>query len=145
MSCIHAETTTLLWAYGEGPENHTDHIAMCAACREVIAMHESVGSEVAALLPVLRHPHDETRSAPAVPRANWVRWAAVVGALAAGLAFVVGSLGVDEPVEPVSTSVVAELDVETEVVLTPFYGSLDRELDELDDLVNSLEADASIL
>jgi hypothetical protein len=145
MSCAHAETTTVLWAYGEGPENHTDHIAVCSECREVIAMHESVGADISALLPLLRRPLDEAVPAPVSQRKSWVRWAAAVSALAAGLAFVVGSQRFDDGVEEVASPVVADLDIDTEVVLTPFYGALDRELDELDDLVDSLEADASIL
>jgi hypothetical protein len=42
MTCPHAESTTLLWIYGEGPEDHTDHVAQCADCQSVLDTHETV-------------------------------------------------------------------------------------------------------
>jgi len=42
MTCPHAESTTLLWAYGEGPESHTEHVASCGACQAILETHETV-------------------------------------------------------------------------------------------------------
>jgi hypothetical protein len=42
MSCPHAETTTLLWIYGEGDESHALHVSMCAECQGVLETHERV-------------------------------------------------------------------------------------------------------
>ena len=44
--CAHAETTTLLWLYGEGPEEHVHHMADCAVCQEVAETHAAVASAV---------------------------------------------------------------------------------------------------
>ena len=50
MGCEHAETTTLLWLYGEAADAHAVHVAGCAACQEVVRTHEEV---VSALGPAL--------------------------------------------------------------------------------------------
>ena len=39
MSCPHAQTTTLSWLYGDGPEEHLHHVAACAHCQTVAAEH----------------------------------------------------------------------------------------------------------
>lgn len=143
MSCSHAETTTLLWAYGEGPEDHAEHVATCAACQDVVAMHEFVGAEVAPILPILRRLDDEVQPEPVVRHPRWGRWVLAVGVLAAGLALMVG-FGTRES-GPSTPTMAVEPDAPVDVVLSPVYGSLDRELDELDDLVDTLASDASIL
>jgi len=40
--CPHAETTTLLWLYGDGEDGHADHVAQCASCSSVVEMHSEV-------------------------------------------------------------------------------------------------------
>ena len=42
MSCPHAQTTTILWIYGEADEAHATHVAGCAICQRVLQEHEQV-------------------------------------------------------------------------------------------------------
>ncbi len=46
-SCPHAQTTTLQWIWGEGPEDHLRHLASCAECQQVLEDHERVLAAVA--------------------------------------------------------------------------------------------------
>lgn len=79
MTCEHSETTTLLWLYGEAPEEHASHVAVCAACTAVSALH----ADVVGGLPVV------PRVAPAAPEpANQLRWF-VSGTLAVAAAALV--------------------------------------------------------
>ncbi len=141
MSCRHTETTTTLWLYGEGPEDHDQHVADCEDCQAAVAEHESVAGDIADILPALRRPEDEWDEAPAAANNNriWIRWVAIGAAAVAVLA----GLQVLAPVDPEIT--VPEADADAIVVLAPFYGEVDEELDDLDYLVDSLAADRSIL
>jgi len=143
MSCREAETKTLLWVYGEGPENHDHHVAGCPDCQQVVAEHESVAGDIAPILPVIRRPDDEEVPEPANHNGGWVRWAAV-GAIAAAVVFffqmnapVTPEIAAEQP--EVAEAIVAG------VILPPIYADIDQDIDELDLLVDSLAADASIL
>lgn len=76
--CPHAETTTLLWLYGElDDEAHAAHVAACPACREVASLHADVLSAVGPVAPALA-------AAPTRARRAW--WfAPAVLALAAAV------------------------------------------------------------
>jgi len=39
MKCVHTETTAVLAAFGEAPPEFEDHLAGCAACRQVVSEH----------------------------------------------------------------------------------------------------------
>ena len=151
MSCPDAETTTMLWVYGEGPEDHASHVAGCADCRSVVAEHEAVAGDIAGILPVIRRLDDEAAPEPANNDRGWVRWLVALG-VASALLLVVGSQiltpsAVDESIDPPSAVAIAvQADAFTDgVVLAPFYADIDAELDDLDFLVASLAADSSIL
>jgi len=64
-SCPHAESTTLLWLYGEGPEEHVHHVADCAECARIAATHADVMATVA---PVADALDPAEPAAHAVPR-----------------------------------------------------------------------------
>lgn len=57
MNCKHTETTAVLAAFGEAPTDFEQHLAECAACRNVVRQHTET---LAALLPVT----EGVRSAP---------------------------------------------------------------------------------
>ncbi len=74
MSCSHA-VTTVAWLYGEAPEEHLHHVAVCAECQAVADAHERVAYAVSGVAPALR-------TARTAPRRGW--W--VAGGLAAAAA-----------------------------------------------------------
>jgi len=39
MSCPHANTTAVLAAFGEAPEDFERHLSECSECRDVVAQH----------------------------------------------------------------------------------------------------------
>ena len=112
MKCPHAETTTLLWIYGEGPEGHEAHVANCADCQAVLAMHEDVQFHVAAIEDRVQMPVNT--APPEIPEpANrgWMGTVFGVGGLALAAAAVlfawIGFPGVEVPsIETVPEAVV---------------------------------------
>lgn len=87
MPCEHAETTTVLWLYGEGSEGHAAHVATCQACTEVLHAHSDVICAVGDALPALR---DATQPASVTvrPSSGW-RFAPLLLAAAALLVVLV--------------------------------------------------------
>ena len=79
MSCVHAESTTILWAYGEADETHLSHVQECAECQAVVAIHAEVGT---ALGPAMA-------SVALAPRPR-IRRGWLGGAVALGLAAAAG-------------------------------------------------------
>ncbi len=39
MSCPHADTTAVLAAFGEAPDDFEHHLSECSECRDVVAQH----------------------------------------------------------------------------------------------------------
>lgn len=134
MSCEHAETTTLLWLYGElDPElqdEHLRHIGSCEACTAVVAEHEQVVAAVAPIAPALR----QVGATPTPIRpANRPMLAAVfVLAAAAAAAALVILLPGPESAAPLDTDVAVALDTDLGVVDPPLFGEVDGDLQELD-------------
>ncbi|TNE86181.1 MAG: hypothetical protein EP330_23130 [Deltaproteobacteria bacterium] len=118
MSCEHAETTTLLWLYGEGPEDHAAHVAECAECTEVSALH----ADVVAVLP-------EVEAVPVRP-ANGSAWY-LGGGLALAAAAVLVALVGGRPAEPTLDTAVALAPATTFEWQAPL-SDLTDELDALD-------------
>ncbi len=118
MSCPE-NPVTLLWLYGEGPDEHAAHVAECAHCASVVEAHEEV---MAVVVPVLSGAVAQDRS-PA--RRRWPVFGALV-LLAAGLALTLMP-------RPVSTTTTAP---EVLVVLDASPSSLwsDDFTDDLSDL-----------
>lgn len=102
MSCPHAETTTLLWLYGEGDDDHALHVAGCADCQAVAELHTDVISAVAPALPVLAPPVAER------PDRRVVWGAATLFALAAAALLMVRP-ALDVPAEAPGAELVAEI------------------------------------
>jgi len=67
MTCEHAETTTIAWLYGEGPEDHLHHVATCEACQRVLRTHSEVMQAVGPVLDQLATPASTMPSAVQAP------------------------------------------------------------------------------
>jgi len=125
MSCPHATTTTLLWLYGEGDEDHLDHVAECAECQLVVAEHAEVASALGPVLPALATP-------PPVPTGRtW--WLAPIGVVALAAATLLAVRALPPPVP--STA-------DTDVAVVAPSAVLD---DDLDEALEGLERDLSLL
>ena len=126
MSCQHAKTTTLLWLYGEGPEDHVSHIAECEECQAVTEEHSDLMVTIGPVIPALR------RAEPMRRRRWWV--AAGLVALAAAAALMLRFAMVAPTLSP---EVVAANDTDGEVEMfleadLVFVDPLDLWLDDLD-------------
>jgi hypothetical protein len=131
MSCQHTQTTTLLWLYGEGPQDHAAHVAGCASCQAVVRDHEQVASALGpALASVSAPPRSSGRRRPP--------WAA--GAVVAGLvALAAGLLLWARPPEATPPAPVRV------VVTSPSSDPLDMALDDLDLELERLSLDLETL
>jgi hypothetical protein len=157
MSCSHASTTTVAWAFGEfqgtleAEEAHTMHVASCADCTAALEALEAVEAATAPLAGAL--PSD----APPVtaPRGGpWFRpapsgrvWGAV--ALVAALALGTVAAWVDDVVSPPASEPVATR-IERPAPAVPAPAErrsldVDRELDALELELDALRTDPSIL
>lgn len=123
MSCMHQETTTVRWLYGEGPDDHLHHIADCVECQDTVARFERLE---AAMRPV--------RPALSMPRRRF-RFTGVTATLLAATAligvwrFSVAESSKTSPVEP---SVVDLADEDLDDDLDDIDGDLDWVVAELD-------------
>lgn len=135
MSCEHAETTTLLWLYGEGDEAHATHVVACPECRAVVADHETVWSALdRARVPVPEVPEPANRP--------WVRWALVGAMVAAAVA--VALLTTPRP-HPAPVPAVATLAAPAPATADNHKPDLDHDLDQLDGDMDALAADLHTL
>ena len=148
MSCEHASTRTVLWAYGElDDEVHGRHVATCAACQEVLEQLELVEAAVAPVAGALA-TEPAAPSAPepwAQPSAHAPRrrvpWGLV--ALAAVLVgTIVAALWAAPSGGPEAPAAVA-VRVAIDPPLDP--AALDEELDALELEIDLLRADPSLL
>ncbi|MBT3218292.1 MAG: hypothetical protein HN348_04320 [Proteobacteria bacterium] len=135
MSCQHAKTTTLLWLYGEGPEDHVSHIAQCDECQAVTEEHSELMATIGPVIPALR------RAEPMRRRRWWI--GGTVVALAAAAALMLRFVVVSPTVEP---EVVATNDTDSNVEKyveadLVFFDTLDWGLDDLDDELEALSQD----
>ncbi len=144
MSCEHAESTTLLWVYGEAPEAHDSHMAACAECQAVVDGLERVQHALQPIAPTLRLA--DAPQAPAQVNNGFrsARWGVVL-ALAASVLFAVGQLFAIPPTvdAPVDTDLAA-LDVAPPLG-DALYGDLDAGLEDLDVDLDSLAWDLNTL
>lgn len=94
MSCPHAETTTILWIYGEAGDAHEAHVASCDTCQQVLAMHEDVTFHLSAASSVAT----SVVNPPVIPKpanSTWMgMFVAVVGVGVAAAAAVMFAIGV---------------------------------------------------
>ena len=153
MKCPHAETTTLLWLYGEGDESHALHVSACAECQAVLEMHEMVQG---ALRETSTAPTSQPIvDAPVVPspanNPKYGMWFGVSGLVIAAAAVLLAWLGT-----PDLRALEQVVDVEgpgTEVAMAQpkvywdFDGFDDWEdpFEDLEDELASLEEDLSTL
>lgn len=123
MSCIHAETTTLLWLYGEADEAHASHVAECDECGLIAAMH----ADVAVASQDLSAPDPTELPAPA-NGASWTWISAIAVAAAVSFALLSGT-----PTTPVDTGTrLASIPIEVPLDdLALEFDVLDAELDDL--------------
>lgn len=95
-SCPHADSTTIAWIYGEGPEDHALHVSGCAACSAVLEEHERVVTAVAGTEPMSTAQADLASATPA-NNTVWYLAAGVAAAMVVGL-FLMWSPDTSEPV-----------------------------------------------
>lgn len=130
--CPHADTTTLLWLYGEADDRHGEHVAGCPSCGAVAREHTEVLSAVGPVLPALRRPMAGHPARPAL-----VLPTVLVGvAAAAALAVWTPIAG---PADPPGTGAAA--DAPAHVVADP----LDQRLDALEAEVADLTLHLDLL
>lgn len=101
MRCEHAQTTTLLWLYGEASDAHAAHVAGCAECSAVLAEHEALASALGPALAAISAQPDVV-PAPTRPRRRR-RTLATALAVAAAAAGVGAFVGVGQPVGPLDS------------------------------------------
>ena len=143
MSCEHAESTTLLWIYGEASEDHGLHVAACTECQDVVDGLERVQHAIHPIAPALG-PADVV---PVVVQVNngfhFVRWGAAL-AVAASVLLAVQFM----PLQP-EVEVPADTDLALVQPRTPIsdslYGDLDAGLEDLDVELDSLAWDMNTL
>ena len=162
MKCPHAETTTLLWIYGEGPEGHEAHVANCPDCQAVLKAHETVLFHVAEMeqplaLPVTAPPQE----IPEPANRNWMGLMFGVGGLGLAVAAVfvawIGLPSLDLPkneivIESVAIENTTPVDEEVEpveevaqIAQAKVYWDFDGFGDDWDDPFDALEEDFEIL
>ena len=156
MTCEHAETTVLLYLFGEAPEGFEEHLAGCDDCQESLADHAAT---LRAVDPVLgpggataeSPPSLEPRSlAPAdagpgrpsdVPGPRTLPWL-MAAAAAATLALVVSRWPADPPAaddqDGAADAITPGLDA-AEVWVDPIERELDDLSGDLDSLFRDLE------
>lgn len=143
MSCVHAETTTLLWLYGEletHADAHAEHIASCEACSAAVELHSDLLHALSPALPAM----SATPAAAAAARpANNLRWFALL-ALAAGLVVMVLT---GTPSEAPSAPPAPALAAATGPVLGAHVSvdEFDPDFRDLDERLDALEADLDLL
>jgi hypothetical protein len=122
MSCPHTETTAVLAAFGEAPDNFDDHLLGCAACQEVVDTHTETLSVIATAAPGL----------PAPARRSWRPGVtAILLAAAVLLAIQTLSPGVDPAREAIDSPVPETHQVQASLV-TSFETSIDSDLSDLE-------------
>lgn len=123
MSCEHAQSTTLLWLWGEYEEGHATHVAECEPCQAVVALHTEV---VCATPPAL----GERRSVSMYPARSAML---VVAGLALAAAALLSTLGQTLNTSDEVTLSMAAVDIELPGDdLEPWFAELDRDMDALD-------------
>ena len=95
-SCPHADSTTIAWIYGEGPEDHALHVSACAVCSAVLEEHERVVAAVVGTEPMSTAQADSASVTPA-NNTVWYLAAGVAAAMLVGL-FLMWSPDTSEPV-----------------------------------------------
>ncbi|TVQ90286.1 MAG: hypothetical protein EA397_13085 [Deltaproteobacteria bacterium] len=143
--CHHAETTTLLWLYGEIDDQHAAHVASCPDCSEVARLHADVLSLAAPSLretpePLAGRPLVEVSKGGEGVSLGWTLGALAVAATVLLAIGVVWMGSVESPSEPAvvraphpSASEVARLLVEDARDLEA------ASFDDLEDLSDNLE------
>lgn len=107
LTCPHAEATTLAWLYGEGPDEHAEHVAHCADCTHVVEMHSEVLAAVGPILDDVPEVADlpgsvvDDQPVPTPANRTWLFGAvAAVAVLAAAVLLVLGlNPGADRAVD----------------------------------------------
>ena len=168
MKCPHAETTTLLWIYGEGPEGHEAHVANCAICQEVLKTHETVQFHLSEMEPsVGEHPIVQVPVVPEPANQGWAGIAVGVSGLALAVAAVfvawIGFSGIKVPVGEAEQSMIVQVTDEepmdedisvtnqtsekevVQVANAKAYWDFDGFGDDWDEVFDALEEDLEIL
>lgn len=156
-TCPHAQTTTILWLYGEADAGHAAHVADCSACTAVADQHLDV--QLAVPIPP-SEPADVRANAPspawtAAPRqtsgaSGWRRSIYLVSgaialiAAAALLVVAVRGPSADAPDRDTGQRAVAA-PVDLPLASDEEFGGLHDDIDALEADIDALEADLAVL
>ena len=136
MTCAEHEST-LLWIYGEGDDDHAEHLATCAGCQALLAEHADVAAMVAPIASALR-------ARPAAlqqpPRRSWPR-GGIAGAALLAAAALLAVVSVPQSISEAEDTAAAS----ATMAAAPFADELDAELEELDDELDALFDDLQTL
>ena len=137
MSCEQLETT-VAWMYGEGPEEHAEHVFSCETCSAALEEHEAAMAVVA---PVVAGLKTEVRGEVVVGpwrRRRVLGVAVVLLAAAAAIAMAVSATRMHSATTPAREAAPSVVDV--------FDGDdVDAALDALDDDLDALSSDLEVL
>lgn len=142
--CEHAETTTLLWLYGEADDSHAAHVASCQECSEIARMHADV---VPIAAPVLRQADSASAQTlapePAARRGPSPLWGLAGLAVAAALLIGLGLtwIGVAEEPSPAPVALTAAAPEPSQVARLLLDDATSSEADDdlFDDLLDDLD------
>ncbi len=150
MSCEHASTTTVLWAYGELDDDaHALHVASCPACSAALEALEAAERGVAPVVGALGLEVAPVVEGGAAERARRrAPWGLL--ALAAALVATLGTaLYATRPhADPTEAPQAVDVHVEPAPAPLPAWpdpAALDDELDALELELDSLRSDPSLL
>jgi hypothetical protein len=135
MNCPHAQTTTLLWLYGDGPESHETHLMHCEACQGVCAEHGNVMDAVHSVLPAIGPASTASVEETPVVKRSMGLWASMLAA-AVVLIFINTN-----PTENVDTAIISHDGLQLSTMALTSEGTSSSWSDELDFGIEELAAD----
>jgi hypothetical protein len=134
MSCEHAETTVLLYLFGEAPDGFEEHLAGCDECQESLAEHAAT---VRAVEPAFTA--EELAVPGRAPRSRWLPWLAAAAAVAAFAMLM--ARGTPEQTPLLDGDAAADAVTPAEVERRVWTDPIELELDDMDLELDSLTRD----
>ena len=144
MTCKHAQTTTLLWLYGEYDGDHLHHVVDCPECTQVMAEHTEVLGAIADTAPALRQQSKAptTRPPHVAPKPSRWRRPLLVGVPLAAAALLFAATRSSTALAPETTPTPAPILAQH----APERPDLiDTRLEQLEDELLSLSLDLEVL
>ncbi len=146
MSCEHAETTTLLWLYGEAPDAHAEHVAGCEACQAVLHLHSETAAVTGPVLPALRTGEAALPEPANAPMPAWLAPLGGALAMAATVLLLVPARGLQDDPLLDDTPRIAVIDLASPAVRdAALFDEMDLAFDDLDAELDALASDLDTL